>query len=200
MSYRITEQPKPKPQRTVEDMVTMSTVFVQNGATFDFAIPCWYIVVDPPRKAHHHSRMHHDHVGWPSPNHPDHICQSWDFAHSCCSFDRHKHHCDYCHRYLDMDNVLPIHLTKEGYDNIKVAIEPSLQGLSACGYIDEKRDWIIRINIDSNIESAIEKKQEVKYSVFANGIINKKKVTDIVANGKIVILPGPIVKGVANES
>lgn len=194
MSYRIKERPKHNPQRTVEDITTKSTVFIQNGTTFDLAIPCWYVIVDPPKKAHHHNRAHHDHVGWPSPNHPDHICQSWDFAHSCCSYDHHKHHCDHCHRYLDMDNIRPIHLTEEGYDDIEIAMTPSVQGLSAHGYIDKKRDWVIRIHIDTKMESAIEKEQEIEYSVFANGIINEKNVTDIIANGKIVILPGPIVK------
>lgn len=193
MSYRITEHPKPEPRRTVEDMATASTIFVQNGTKFEYAIPCWYIIVDPPQKAHHHNRAHHDHVGWPSPNHPDHICQSWDFAHSCCSYDNNKHHCNHCHRYLDMDNVRPIHLTKEGYSNIKTAIEPTAQGLSVSGSIDSKRDWIIRISINAHLTSAVKEKQEFDYAIFANGTVGGKDCTDAVARGKIVVLPGPIV-------
>ena len=191
MGYRLNEKPKHQQRRDVVDTASPSTVFVQNGTRFHYAIPCWYIVVEPPRKAHPHSRIHHDHVGWPSPNHPDHICQSWDFAHSCCSFDRHKHKCDHCAHYLNSDKLIPIHLTREGYKNIEIAFDTPPEGLVATGKIDEKKDWIIRVTIEANVAKAIKDKVEVPYTIFAEGNIYGDQCRDVVSRGKIVIIPGP---------
>ena len=194
MGYRIKEKPEPpKPRRTMQDTTTESTVYVQNGTTAYLAIPCWYLEVEPPKRAHYHSRQHHDHVGWPSPNHKDHICQSWDFAHSCCSFDKHKHECDHCERYLDMDRLIPIHMLQEGYTDIEIAMIDAPDGLKVSGYIDEKKDWIVRILFDAKCEDALEDKLVVRFSVFANGDLGNRPVSDIVADGILEILPGPFI-------
>lgn len=194
MSYRINERPKHKPRRTFEDASTPSKVFIQNGTKEYLAVPCWYVEVTPPNKAHCHSRQHHDHVGWPSPRHPDHICQAWDLAHSCCSFDRHKHHCDHCRHYLDMDKMHPIHLTKEGYKKITpVMIDPPA-GLDMTGSIDEKHDWIARLLVTANCKTAIKNPVETKFSVFASGTFKGgKEVTDVIARGILVVMPGPYI-------
>ena len=205
MSYRIKEKPKPKPRRTFEDASTPSKIYIQNGTTSYLAIPCWYVEVAPPYKAHCHSRQHHDHVGWPSPNHPDHICQAWDLAHSCCSFNRHKHHCDHCKHYLDMDRMVPIHLLAEGYKNINVAFKNPPEGLTATANIDDSkdivdskryiRDWIVRIKLEAKCKDAIDESIDTKFAVFATGTLKGgKEVSDVVARGILEILPGPYVK------
>lgn len=192
MGYRI-EDHKPKPpRRDVQGATSPATVFVQNGSTLDYALPCWYLIVDPPMRAHCHSRQHHDHVGWPSPTHPDHICQDWEFAHSCHEHDNdfHHHHGHHDHHdmYIDPSKLAPIHLLDEGYTDIEVAFDDKPDGLFATGYIDAKRDWIIRINIDSMVADAIKDRIDVPYSVFASG--NGRR--DVVGRGVIAILPGPI--------
>ena len=193
MSYRLDDEPKHhKPElRTVQDTVTLSTVFVQNGTIFEVACPCWYLEVERPRRAHCHDRKYHDHVGWPSPRHPDHVCQSWDFAHSCCSHDAHKHHCDHCHMYLDMGRLIPIHLKDEGYTTVRVAMDDAPEGLKVSGRIDSRDDWIIRLTIEAKVASAIKEKKKCRFTVFIDGKFEDRNVTDVIATGKIVVLPGP---------
>lgn len=192
MGYRIGEHRHHAPRRTLQDTATASRIYVQNGSRFRMAIPCWYCVVDPPVEAHCHSRAWHDHVGRPSPRHPDHVCQSWDFAHSCCSFDRHKHECDHCHRYLDMDRMVPIHLGREGYTRIVVAMDDAPEGLEAEGRIDSDRDWVVRIDLDAKVPTAVREQVEIPYTVFAEGTVMGQQVRDVVSRGSVVVLPGPI--------
>lgn len=191
MGYRIHEKPKPKPLRNVEGTTTASTIFVQNGTIFNYAIPCLYVVADRPERAHCHNKTHHDHIGWPSPNHPDHICQSWDFAHSCCSRHTDRHRCGHCKDFLDMGLLRPIHLTKEGYDEISVSLDEAPEGVTAVGHIDDKRDWIVRIKVSSATKEALKEKVRIPYTVFASGIVSNTETKDVVARGAIVVLPGP---------
>lgn len=189
--YRLDPKPHKKPTRQMVDLVTPSTLFVKNGTTSSFAVPCWYLEVHPPIPAHYHCRPWHDHVGWPSPRHPDHCCQSWDFAHSCCSHDHNKHTCDHCEKFINLDSVIPIHLIEEGYETISIAFSDPIEGLSAAGYIDDKEDWVVRIIFNSMVPEAIKERVRVDYSIFANGTLSGRKTRDIVASGKLVILPGP---------
>lgn len=189
MGYRIGE-PKPRePRRDVQDAASPSTVFVQNGTTFEYAIPCWYLIADEPVRSHCHNRQHHDHVGWPSPTYPDHICQDWEFAHSCHAHDAKGHHHDHCEHYLDMEKLAPIHLSKEGYSNIEVAFDGAPSGLTATGTIDSDRDWVVRITIKSRVPSAVKERIDVPYAVFASAGQTRK---DAVSRGVVAILPGPI--------
>lgn len=193
MGYRIEDKKPPKPRRDVQGTTSPSKVFVQNGSTLEYAIPCWYLIVDAPVRSHCHSRDHHDHIGWPSPTHPDHICQDWEFAHC-----HHRHenirgyHHDHCDHYIDMRRLHPIHLIKEGYEDIDVVFHDKPDGLEAYGEIDKKRDWIIRITVESLVEDAITDKVEVPYSIFASCEIDEHVHRDVVSRGVIVILPGPI--------
>lgn len=191
MGYRIQEKPKPKPHRNVEGTATASTVFVQNGAIFNYAIPCFYVVVERPERAHCHNRTHHDHVGWPSPNHPDHICQSWDFAHSRCSRYTDRHHCGHCADFIDMGMLRPIHLHKEGYMSISVALDDAPEGVRVDGYIDTKRDWIVRMRVAAETDAALKEKVRIPYTIFASGPISGSESRDVIARGTIVVLPGP---------
>ena len=187
MGYRIKEHKDHKPHRTMQDTATPSGLYVQNGTMARLAIPCWYYVVDPPVRMHHHDRMHHDHIGWPSPNHPDHICQDWDFVHSCCSHNIHKHVCDHCHMFIDMNKFFPIHLEEEGYTSVDVAFVNPPVGLKASGVID---DYMVRLYIEPMCSDAVEKNIDVPYTVFVNGTMNKRKVRDVVAKGILHILSG----------
>lgn len=191
MSYRIGEQKPPKPVRTLQDTATKSKIFVQNGTVFHMAIPCWYKIIDPPVPAHPHCRTWHDHVGWPSPNHPDHSCQAWDFAHSCCSHDAHRHCSDTCKDYIDMGKLSPVHLLREGYQDVIVSLDEAPDGFQAEGYIDTDKDWIVRIIIGAMVPEALKEKIEVPYTVFVEGFLDDMKHRDVVSRGTIVIIPGP---------
>lgn len=192
MGYRIEDKKPREPRRDVQGAASPSTVFIQNGSTLEYAIPCWYLIAEEPLRSHCHSRQLHDHIGWPSPTKPDHICQDWEFAHSCRAHKVKGHHHDHCKRYLDMEKLHPIHLTEEGYSNIEIVFNNKPEGFNATGYIDEKRDWIVRITIDSKVAEATNVRVEVPYAVFASGNVMGQNRRDAISRGVMVILPGPI--------
>lgn len=195
MGYRKLEKKKRKPNRSMHDTTTLSKTFVQNGATAYLAIPCLYVEVNPPHELHLHDRDHDDHVGWPSPDHPDRSCQAFEHVHKIYPHLHIDHHEEYHHphMYLDMNRVHPIHLTKEGYKDIKVAFNNAPEGLTYDSHIDEREDWVVRVLFDAQCQDAINEKLEVEYSVFATGVLaGRGKVSDVVSRGKLVILPGPI--------
>jgi len=115
MGYRRIKPPKHHHRRDMDNKTTGGVIFLEPGTTAKFSIPCWYRMVGWPIQVHGHNRDFHDWLGWPTPDHPDHSCQEWDYDHSCC---RHGHaHCEpkRCHDYIDMCKLYPIHLKKEGY-------------------------------------------------------------------------------------
>lgn len=194
MSYRIKNIKPPVKKRSMQSTSTLSEIFLANGATSHLAIPCFYKEITSPDPAVYHNRHLHDHLGWPSPNWPDHSCQSWDFAHACnkptdkCSFVHEK---GYCCKRLNMDELIPVHLIKDGYMGIEIAFSDKPNGLEATGYIDQNKDWIVRIDLSANCPDAIKNKVTTTYSVFANGMINDRDVSSIVATGVLSIIPGP---------
>lgn len=122
MGYRRIKPPKHHHRRDMDNKTTGGVIFLEPGTVAKFSIPCWYRMVGWPIQVHGHNRDFHDYLGWPTPDHPDHSCQEWDYDHSCC---RHGHaHCEpkRCHDYIDMCKLYPIHLTKEGYDNVSCAV------------------------------------------------------------------------------
>lgn len=94
-----------------------------------------------------------------------------------------------------MGLLRPIHLSKEGYDKITVAFDSAPEGLKATGSIDEKRDWIVRIQLSANVRAAVKEKVLVPYAVFAEGTVSGRKTRDVVARGVVVIVPGPLPGG-----
>lgn len=148
MGYRLQEPRPPKPRRNVVDLATPMRLFIHNGAIGHFAFPCWYQEVLRPEPAMIHDRRLHDHIGWPDPRHPDHICQAQvqhlgprelrpphRRPHHVCRFAlepskcNHKGGCKSCRHYLDARTVFPIHLGRsnndvngEGYTNFYVVI------------------------------------------------------------------------------
>ena len=194
MSYRIGERKPHGPVRTMQGTATPARWFVQNGTVLHMAVPCWYKVIEPPVPAHPHCRPWHDHVGWPSPRHPDHVCQRWDFAHSCCSFDEKKRECDHCHMYLDMSRLLPIRLRREGYTGAEVALDNPPSGLSASASIDADKDWIVRIDVSAKSEEAVKERVEIPFTVFATGTVLGREACDVVSRGTLIVLPGPFIE------
>ena len=164
--YRNHPAPPRIRHRTVENLTTPGTIYVANGSIAVFAFPCYYQEIHPPIRAHHHCKDWHDHVGRPSPNHPDHSCQpahefaSWwtgmheidpiypDYHHHPAHWRRHLRH------YLDMRSLIPIHLTEEGYTEIEVTIKDKPEGITVRGWIDEYRDHVINVEFRRITSSA----------------------------------------------
>lgn len=194
MAYRKIEKKKPI-KRVLQDTTTKNRTFIQNGATAHIAIPCWYQEIKHPQHTHIHDREWHDHIGWPTPDNPDGSSQAAYHL---------RHHAPYVYnsteagwrnhgRYLNMSNLVPIHLTKEGYESVDIAFVDPPAGLDAEGFIDPDSDWIVRFSITSMCDRAINEDVEVEYSVFVNGTINEKKRRDVVAHGTLKILAGPVI-------
>lgn len=191
MSYRI----KPErhdhhhDKRTVDNLATPQVLKIINGSTIDVAYPCWYNEIKFPERLHH--KDWHDHVGWPGPNYPDHICQQ--------SF-HHKHGYPYnphAHHYVDLQQLIPIHLTEEGYEDVIVQTAITIPGLTAEGYIDTENDWVVRVHFDSQISQDIDNVLETKFAVRINN--EDLGRTDTVAIGKLQIFQAPM-KEVTNGS
>lgn len=201
MSYRINgKKEECHPVRTVQKTSTPGTIYLTNGEGCRLAFPCYYQEILPPVYVQHHCRDWHDHIGMPSPNHPDHICQDWEFAwHHRDGYGPTSHHAIHrryfddrhiCDNYLNMDSLAPIHLIDEGYERIFVQVSDSVSGLTAKGWIDEEDDWLIRILVHANIPN-LDKKFETKFAIRAdNKSLNK---IDTVFLGRLVVLPSAMI-------
>ena len=195
MGYRINSHPKPKPRRTAVDIATPAKLYVHNGTLAHFAFPCWYQEMHKPVPAHHHDHHWHDHVGWPSPDHPDHICQLWAPDRHCCSIG-HRHECSrHCEHYIDMANVFPIHLREEGYSSalVKWATDNRQPptGITATASIDTAEDWVVRLDLDIKDPAALQEPQKYLFTVFVHanedGGLNERN--DIVVLAELNVLP-----------
>lgn len=92
-----------------------------------------------------------------------------------------------------MESLIPIHLIKEGYKTITIAFDDAPEGVTATGYIDTDKDWIVRVLFHVKTNKAIKEHIVVPFTVFAEGIMEGgREATDIVMTGKLDILPGPI--------
>lgn len=188
MGYRIKEHRRPKPNRTLVDIATPAKVFVHNGTIAHLAFPCWYQEVHKPVKVHPHSKHYHDYRGWPGPGKPDHSCQLWTPDLHCCKIGEHHECTPHCEHYISMDGVIPIHLRKEGYTDVKVTFQASDEqpsAIYATGIIDPEDDWIVRVSLDILDENAVYEPQVYKMTVFANA--NDRR--DIVALTELIVLP-----------
>lgn len=195
-SYRI-DQPRPKPpRRTMQDTATPGEIFVHNGCTAILAIPCYYQEVRPPIPARPHDRMLHDMLGWPWPNKPDHSCQEWDFDRHHCRRTPHMKHCPpKCEHFIDMRKLFPIHLREEGYTRCSVNIAEDPDDISAHAEIDDTDDWIIRVEFAPLIADLLtpdDSPATFHYSVFVDNQDDEDSRSDLVALGKLTVLPAPI--------
>ena len=207
MSYRIKEHHHHHGHRTMTDIATPMIVSVQNGSYSHLAIPCWYQEVKKPVRAKHHNRYWHHHVGWPSPNHPDHICQiSYEgncFGHKCPRGHDHCHKT--CAHYIDMTNIIPIRLRnkeRENYTAARVVFDEKPAGLTASAEIDQVDDWV---TFNARCQKAIKEIVRCHFTVFIDSpgvessridpktgrtiTKNLPARTDVVAHGILQILP-----------
>lgn len=197
MGYRqIEHKPKPK-RRNLHDTSTRNKIYIQNGVTGYFAIPCWYNEMKHPIHTHLHNIDMHDHLGWPDPDHPDRSCQSAHRHHLhphhlSIPYDHKRHGWHAPHHLLDMSKVFPIHLKEEGYETISIVFDNPPDGLVGSGSIDSNDDWIIRLSIEPQCISAIKEDIEVPYAVFAKGKFDNRKVSHMVTKGILHIVAGPI--------
>lgn len=209
MSYREEQHRHCKPNRTMEVTTTPSGVFVDNGVTAHLAIPCFYKEIFPPIETWSHDRRVHDHHGWPTPDHPDHSCQNWDFAHGRCHkgnkrnawhdyiTNPYEYHgaCgnhNHCNDYIDPSRLYPIHLTQEGYEDVSIVFKDAPDGLTYRAWIDEESDWIVRVFFDVEVEEAITDVVKVPFAVRVHLQDGDYKKRDTVLKSKLVILPAPI--------
>ena len=201
--------------RTAQKLTTPAQFWMTNGSTFDLALPCWYREIHKPIRARHHCRDWHDHVGQPTPTHPDQVCQEWDYAivhpdrisseyihddhlpHPCgmdkfghpAPYSVHPHDLPHRHAFsrIDMAKLIPIHLTKEGYTTVEVAFEPVISGLTATAEIDESDDWVIRVHFKAIID--MEDFEPVR-TKFAVRVYNKGKTEcDVAAIAEVIVMP-----------
>lgn len=109
MGYRKPDIPMPKP----DDFLPVFSI--HNGEDAVFSIPCFYLEIEPPEEWHDYH--FHDHIGWPGPRHPDHVCQrleSYGHWHECRPTYHHPWPClNHVFEYVDMDKATPIHFRSE---------------------------------------------------------------------------------------
>ena len=184
-SYRI-DEPRPRPkQRSMQDTATPGTVFVHQGTTAHLAIPCFYQEAHFPVHAHPHDRMRHDMLGWPTPEHPDHSCQEWDFDRHCCRRTPHMKFCPpSCERFVDLGRLFPIHLTDEGYDGVEVEQQTEL--VTVTGHIDSDQDWVVRLDVESDVDISVTKPQRTSVAVY---VTRGDDARDLVSLVKVIVLP-----------
>lgn len=202
MGYRIHEHKPPKPQRSAVDITTPVKLYIHNGTVSNFAFPCWYQEILPPVPAVPHARHLHDHQGWPSWQHPDHICQLWLPEKGHC-YHGHSECEPHCKHFIDYKKVYPIHLLSEyeGYNSeaiIAFVDDDSRDKISINGYIDESEDWVVRITIDAHDPDAVREPQVHKFSVYLDRYLNSAQspvARDLVVLAELIVLPSAIING-----
>lgn len=168
MGYRL-----PDRRAQIFDIATKSDILVDNGTITRISIPCFYHRGKRPPVRH--SRMMHDHVGWPSPDSPDRSCQLPVPTRPCPPLPEE------------------IDLPGEGYESIEIAFHDAPEGLSATGVIDRN---IVRITLTAMCEAASSIDIDVPYSVYAIGTAPASyggvSLRDVVMKGTLHIAAGPL--------
>lgn len=173
MPYRT---PPPDDRAHIVDLARHSEIVVDNGTVTRISIPCSYgrehHVHDPRRH-----RMAHDHLGWPSPDHPDESCQ----LPSTRPFN---------HVTLD-----PIDLEGEGYSYVDVGMVAPPDGLTFEGYIDYDT---IELVVNTHCPDAQTESWDVPYAVYVGGMTvderdneTEVELRDVVTKGVLHIVKGP---------
>lgn len=185
MGYRFCD---PKPI----DLTDMFPVLdVTNYEIKCWSIPCFYLDIEKP--VDWHDPKMHDHIGWPRPDMPDHICQRpWELTP------------DILWEYIDMNKAKKIHLMSEyelagagdayavfKFDEVDAegnAIDVS--GIDVETYIRDPEDWIIDIIFKPQLPLFADKPKEFMFNLFYEregelGVLTK----DLVMRGKLVVFP-----------
>lgn len=198
MGYRIQEHRPPKPNRTMQGLTTPYRVYMENGQTVELAIPCFYQEVRPPIPVHRHCRPWHDHVGWPSPSHPDHSCQEWDFASDCSTVAGRLEIHRACDHELDLARLIPVHFNEEYSDVSFNAVATDEEGKEANEIqiradLDDHDDWVVRVSIDAKamISPPKDRPKRFWFTVSYTGTIGPKAPEDskVLCKGEIVVMP-----------
>lgn len=169
MGYRRSNEP-PKPENMLRKFD------VRNGAKMRITFGCYYA-------ERGHDPKVHDYLGWPTPDHPDDICQiqpypGWRFWHPF----------PYSNRPIHME---PIHLIEEGYDPIPVVTfeDPEIaEHLTVDTWIDEFDDNLIHMNVEADFPTFKDQPIETRFTIF----ISKEdgSAIDAVCHAYVTVLPG----------
>lgn len=169
MTYRLPNHP-PERRRHLFDVATPVDVYVDNGTIARLKVPCSYVGVT------HHDHKLHDHIGWPSPDHPDDSCQIVEAGNKIVM-------------------VNEMNLPDEGYTDIRFAFVDKPDGLTADGEIDVDTVWL---TFSPHCESAITEDVEVIFAAYATGLgmdydgNMTVPLSDIIAKGTLHIVAGPL--------
>lgn len=167
--YRTESRPHEEPASRVSDRATKTVIRVSNGIKSRMAFPCFYAYRsdgNPFSPNHRMLPIWQDHLGWPSPDHPDRSFQP---------------------RVIEVE---PIHLEDEGYTTATVTLKGAPTGLSVSAKLD---DSIVRVDIDAMCSSADTAEIEVPFALYVSGnlLVDGKShpARDLVTRGTIKILP-----------
>lgn len=171
MSYRLPEKRCDSDRKKhLNDAVKQTVISVDNGTIAHIAIPVFY------KDRQFHDRKLHDHLGWPSPDHPDSSCQ---LPPGC----------------EDMIVIDEIDLNDEGYDSIEVVMDDPPDGLTFTGSIVYN---VVNLAITSMCQDAIDDDIDVRFVAYATGEIDNDydeesvPLRDIVVKGTLHIVAGLI--------
>lgn len=162
MGYRFDDNP-PKPEDHLHRFP------IRNGATARIAFACYYLQGHNPKM--------HDHIGWPNPDSPDHICQIQS------NFKLYGLN----EKTIDFQDI---HLIDEGYTDaaIKFDDQDNAQYVDASAWIDPNDDNIVRIKVDTNFPVFEDKPIDMRFTVFVRN--DYTDTTDAVCHGMLTVLPG----------
>ena len=166
MSYRLPEDRKPEYQSHISDTASKTIISVDNGTISRISIPAFF--------SDYHSKMIHDHFGWPTPDHPDDSCQL-------------PPGCDIVFNDVDLEY--------SGYDTVEIAMVDPPDGLTFTGSIDYN---LINLTITAMCESAKIEDVDVTFAIYISGLIDNDydeediPVRDAVTKGTLHIVAGLI--------
>lgn len=169
MGYRLPDRPCDF-GRHIDDTARKTKISVDNGTVSHLAIPVFY------HERRHHDRRLHDHIGWPSPGHPDRSCQLPPWEEDVVTLDE-------------------IDLQGEGYDSVEFCTAEDVEGLSVVGAIHGNA---VSLSISAMCPAASESDLSVEFSAYIAGEIDNDyeepdvQLRDVIAKGVLHIVAGPI--------
>jgi len=112
----------------------------------------------------------------------------------------------HCDDFLDLREFFPARFIEEGYTHATVSFDRRPEGLAWKAWIDPDDDWIVRSIFESQVDPAIRRIQVCSFSLKVHreqdavpasavttggGNSNISTLNDIVARGRIILLPNP---------
>lgn len=170
MGYRLPDKRCADHGRHIDDTARKTKISIDNGTVSHLLIPTFY------HEHRHHDRKLHDHLGWPSPDHPDKSCQVVPWEEDLVVLDE-------------------IDLSGEGYDFVEFCVADDIDGLSATGSIDGNA---VSLSITAMCPDAVKEDLDVAFSAYVVGEIRNDydepdvRLRDVIAKGILHIVAGPI--------